>query len=82
MDSLLNMTGCKNEEELNATVPIYTTLANAEKIARLGLFQAAIDALLDMRDIESFFTMITMAMFNSMLAMKWNAVTVDSTHSG
>ena len=65
MDSLLNMTGCKNEEELNATVPIYTTLANAEKIARLGLFQAAVNTLLDMRGIEDSSVMITMAMFKT-----------------
>ena len=61
MNLLLNMTGCKNEEELNATVPIYTTLANTEKTARLGLFQAAIDTFLDMRDIEGFSVMIIMA---------------------
>ena len=34
VNSLLNMTGCKNEEELNAIVPIYTTMANAEKTER------------------------------------------------
>jgi len=26
--------------------------------------------------------MTTMAMFNNMLSMKWDTVTVDSTHSG
>jgi len=55
MNLLLNMTGYKTKEELNATVLIYTTMANVEKIARLGLFQAAIDALLDMCNIEDFF---------------------------
>jgi hypothetical protein len=57
-------------------------LANAEKSARLSLFQAAIDALLDERDIEGFSVIITMAMFNSMLTMKWDAILVDSTMSG
>ena len=82
MNLLLNMTGCKNKEELNATVPINTTMANAEKAARLGLFQTAVDALLDMCDIEGFSVMITMTMFNNMLLRKWDTVTVDSTNTG
>ena len=57
-------------------------MANAEKTARLGLFQAATDAFLDMRAIEGFFVMTTMAMFNNLLTMKWDTVTVDCMHSG
>ena len=76
------MTGCKNKEELNVNVPVYTTLANAETSARLSLFQAAIDALLDMQKIEGFSVMITMAMFNSMLTMTRGATSVDSTEAG
>ena len=37
---------------------------------------------MDKRDIEGFSVMITVAMFNSMPTMKWDATSVDSTHSG
>ena len=82
MNLLLHMAGCINEDNLNARVSIYTTLANTEKSTRLSLFQAAINALLDKRDIEGFSVMTTMVMFNSMLKMKWDATSVDSTESG
>ena len=82
MNLLLNMTGCLNEDDLNTRVLIYSVLANAEKSARLSLFQAAINTLLDERDIEGFLVMITMARFNNMLPMKWDATSVDSTMSG
>ena len=82
MNPLLNLTGCKNNEELNANVPICTTLANTEITARLGLFQAAINAFLGMQDIECFSVMTTMTMFTHMLAMEWDVVIVDSLHSG
>ena len=79
MNSLLNMAGFKNKEELNATVSVYSTLANVEKATRLSLFQAVIDALLDKREIKGFSVMITMTMFNRMLSMRWDTTSVDST---
>ena len=54
MNSLAKMTGYKNEDDLNACVSIYTNSANEERSTRLSLFSAAIDALLDKRDIEGF----------------------------
>ena len=59
MNSLLHMTGRLNEDDLNARVSIYAVVVDAEKSMRIRLFQAAINTLLDERDIEGFSVMIT-----------------------
>ena len=45
--ALLNMTGCRDEGELNKVLPIYLQLAKAKKAARLDLFQAAVNHVLN-----------------------------------
>ena len=57
-------------------------MSNADKTFSLDLFQAAIDALLDMRKIGGFSVMITMSMFINWLSMKWDVVSMDSMCTG
>ena len=64
MNSLLNMTDCNNEEKLNASVTIYTIMTKEKKTGRIGLCQAAINALLDMRSMEGFSVMIIMSVYS------------------
>ena len=82
MKALLNITGYRNKEGLNAVIPIYFTMTNIDKLFCLGLFQAAIDALLDERNIKRFAVMTTLTVFRNMPSMKWDADSVDSMATG
>ena len=75
--ALLNMMRCRNKAELKATVPIFFNMAKVDKSLHLGLFQAIIDSLLDNHNIKGFSYMVTLAMFNNLLSMKWDAIYVD-----
>ena len=82
MDALLNMTLCASETDLVNLRPLYSKLAGAKEASRLGLLQAAIDSLLDKRNMEDFSCMVTLAMYQNFTSMKWDAVSPDSLNTG
>ena len=82
MKALLNMTGCRNKGKLSVAVPIYLKMAKADKLFCLSLFQAATISLLDNHDIKGIPCMITLIMFNNLLLMKRDTITVDSVNTG
>ena len=73
---------CRNKVELDATIPIFLKMANADRLLCLGLFQAAIDTLLDERYIKEFACMIILVMFKKLPTMKWDVVSEDSAAMG
>ena len=82
MMSLLNITGCRNKGELNRALPIYSKMTKVSKSARIGLFQAAVDHLLDEHKIKGFPCMVTLSMFSNMLSMKRDELTVELVLTG
>ena len=82
LEALLNMTLCASEKDLVTARPLYSKLADAKEASRLGLLQAAIDSLLDKRNMEDFSCMVTLAMYRNFTSMKWDAVSPDSLNTG
>ena len=82
MKTLLNMAGYMNKGELSAIVPIFLQIAKADKLSRLSLFQTVINSFLNNRHTKEFSCMSTLTMFNNLLSMKRNTITVDVVNTG
>ena len=70
MKALMDMIGCRSKVYPNPAVPIFSNMANADKVLRLGFFQGAVDSLLDNHNIKVFYVMITLAIVNNVLSVE------------
>ena len=69
--ALLNLTRCRNEEDLNIPYPVYLAMAKASNAEKMKRFHSAINGKLDDHDITGSPCLCAPTILINFLSMKW-----------